>query len=40
MEAPGAAERAVALLRRGEPIAFPTDTVYGIGVHAFQPKAV
>ncbi len=40
IEAPGAAERAVALLRRGEPIAFPTDTVYGIGVHAFQPKAV
>ena len=40
IESQGALERAVALLRRGEPIAFPTDTVYGIGVHAFQPKAV
>ena len=40
IESPGALERAVALLQRGEPVAFPTDTVYGIGVHAFQPKAV
>jgi L-threonylcarbamoyladenylate synthase len=40
IESPGATERAVALLHKGEPIAFPTDTVYGIGVHAFQPEAV
>jgi len=24
----------------GDPVCFPTDTVYGIGVHAFQPQAV
>jgi L-threonylcarbamoyladenylate synthase len=40
IESAGAVERAVACMRRGEAIAFPTDTVYGIGVHAFQPKAV
>ena len=40
IESEGALERAVELMRRGEPIAFPTDTVYGIGVHGFQPKAV
>jgi L-threonylcarbamoyladenylate synthase len=40
LESPGALERAVALLRRGEPVAFPTDTVYGIGVHGFQSEAV
>jgi L-threonylcarbamoyladenylate synthase len=40
IESQGALERAAGLLRRGEPIAFPTDTVYGIGVHGFQPKAV
>jgi L-threonylcarbamoyladenylate synthase len=40
IESPGAIERAVAYLKRGEPVSFPTDTVYGIGVHAFQPKAV
>ena len=40
IEAPGALERAVALMRSGEPVSFPTDTVYGIGVHAFQPEAV
>ncbi len=33
-------ERAWHLLRSGEVIAFPTDTVYGVGVHAFQPEAV
>ena len=38
--AQGALECAADLLRRGEPIAFPTDTVYGVGVHGFQPKAV
>ena len=36
----GALERAVDLLRRGEPVAFPTDTVYGIGVHGYQSEAV
>lgn len=40
IESPGALERAVAFLRGGDPLAFPTDTVYGIGVHAFKPKAV
>jgi L-threonylcarbamoyladenylate synthase len=38
--APGAVERAVAALRRGEVVAFPTDTVYGLGAHAFLPEAV
>ena len=28
------------LLRSGEVVAFPTDTVYGVGAHAFQPEAV
>lgn len=27
-------------LQRGEPIAFPTDTVYGVGALAFLPRAV
>ena len=40
IESQGALGRAVELLQRGEAIAFPTDTVYGIGVHGFQPKAV
>ncbi len=31
---------AVAILRLGGVIAFPTDTVYGVGAHAFLPKAV
>jgi L-threonylcarbamoyladenylate synthase len=35
-----ALELAVRLLRRGEVVAFPTDTVYGIGAHAFIPSAV
>ncbi|MBN1136053.1 MAG: threonylcarbamoyl-AMP synthase [Anaerolineae bacterium] len=39
-EAPGAAGRAVDALRQGEVIAFPTDTVYGVGAHAFLPQAV
>jgi L-threonylcarbamoyladenylate synthase len=30
----------VAALRRGEVVAFPTDTVYGIGAHAMLPSAV
>ena len=40
LQAPEALERAIELLRRGEVIAFPTDTVYGIGAHAFLPEAV
>jgi L-threonylcarbamoyladenylate synthase len=27
-------------LRSGESVAFPTDTVYGVGAHAFRPEAV
>lgn len=38
--APGVLEQAVEALRRGEVVAFPTDTVYGLGAHAFQPAAV
>jgi L-threonylcarbamoyladenylate synthase len=37
---PGVLEKATEALRRGEVIAFPTDTVYGIGAHAFRPDAV
>ena len=37
---PQALERAVAALLAGEVIAFPTDTVYGVGAHAFLPGAV
>jgi L-threonylcarbamoyladenylate synthase len=40
IESAGALERAATHLRRGEPVCFPTDTVYGIGVHAYQPAAV
>ena len=39
-EAPGALDRAVDLLRRGEVIAHPTDTVYGLAAHALLPRAV
>lgn len=39
-DAPGAIERAVQILARGQPIAFPTDTVYGVGAHALLPGAV
>jgi L-threonylcarbamoyladenylate synthase len=35
-----ALERAVDLLRQGHVVAFPTDTVYGVGVHALQEQAV
>jgi L-threonylcarbamoyladenylate synthase len=35
-----ALERAGEALQRGEVIAFPTDTVYGVGAHAFLPSAV
>jgi L-threonylcarbamoyladenylate synthase len=33
-------ERAAALIRQGELVAFPTETVYGLGADAFQPQAV
>lgn len=33
-------ERAVALLRQGELVAFPTETVYGLGADASNPAAV
>lgn len=37
---PTAVDRAVALLQSGEAVAFPTDTVYGLGAHAFLLHAV
>jgi len=37
---PDSLARAVALLRRGEVIALPTDTVYGVGALAFRADAV
>ena len=33
-------EQAAALLRAGGVVAFPTETVYGLGADAFQPRAV
>ncbi|MFQ6016231.1 MAG: L-threonylcarbamoyladenylate synthase, partial [Anaerolineae bacterium] len=39
-QAPEAIERAVAVLKGGGLVAFPTDTVYGVGAHAFLPQAV
>lgn len=30
----------VAILARGGTVAFPTDTVYGVGCHTFQPAAI
>jgi L-threonylcarbamoyladenylate synthase len=40
--APDAAgiREAVELLRAGSVVAFPTETVYGLGADAFSPKAV
>lgn len=35
-----AVERAVELLRAGEVVALPTETVYGLAANAFDPKAV
>jgi L-threonylcarbamoyladenylate synthase len=37
---PAALRRAAAALRRGEPVAFPTETVYGLGANALDPTAV
>src|SRR6266496_663611 len=33
-------ERAAALIRAGEVVIFPTETVYGLGANALQPQAV
>lgn len=33
-------KRAAAILRRGGLVAFPTETVYGLGAHALDPQAV
>lgn len=38
--APDAVARAVALLRQGQVIAHPTDTVYGLAAHGLLPQAV
>src|SRR5688572_17229778 len=37
---PGVIERAAACLQRGGLVAFPTETVYGLGVHALDRAAV
>jgi L-threonylcarbamoyladenylate synthase len=37
---PEAIRKAVQLLKAGGLVAFPTDTVYGVGAHAFLPQAV
>jgi L-threonylcarbamoyladenylate synthase len=37
---PGALRHAVEALAQGQVIVFPTDTVYGLGAHAFLPDAV
>ncbi|MBA3889162.1 MAG: threonylcarbamoyl-AMP synthase [Gemmatimonadaceae bacterium] len=37
---PGIIQEAAALLRRGHLVAFPTETVYGLGAHAMDPQAV
>src|SRR5450755_58238 len=37
---PALIERAAALLRAGEVVVFPTETVYGLGADALQPEAV
>jgi L-threonylcarbamoyladenylate synthase len=40
IQEPDTLARALALLRGGEPIAFPTDTVYGVGAPAHDAAAV
>jgi L-threonylcarbamoyladenylate synthase len=40
MDDPAALERAVQALKQGRLVAFPTDTVYGVGAHAFLPEPV
>lgn len=39
-DAPGTAEEAAALLRRGELVAIPTETVYGLAANGLDPEAV
>lgn len=39
-ERAGAIERALAFLQQGEPVAFPTDTVYGLGARMDQAEAI
>lgn len=39
-ERPGAIEEAAALLQQGQLVAFPTDTLYGVGADAFNPAAI
>jgi L-threonylcarbamoyladenylate synthase len=39
-ESPEGLDRAVKVLRGGGLVAFPTDTVYGLGALAFEPEAV
>ena len=36
---PAALREAVGLLRAGRPVAFPTETVYGLGARAFDAAA-
>lgn len=40
VEDEGALERSIHVLQRGGLVAFPTDTVYGLGASAFDPHAV
>ena len=40
MELPQEIARAIEVLRRGGVVAFPTDTVYGLGASIFLPRAV
>ena len=40
MELPQEIARAIEVLRRGGVVAFPTDTVYGLGANIFLPRAV
>jgi len=37
---PGSIEQAVAILHKGGVVAFPTDTVYGLGAHGFKTAAI
>ncbi|RMF83032.1 MAG: threonylcarbamoyl-AMP synthase [Nitrospinota bacterium] len=40
IDAPYALERAARLIRAGRVVAFPTDTLYGLGVDAWNPQAL
>jgi L-threonylcarbamoyladenylate synthase len=39
-EQPGAIKQAAEILKKGHIVAFPTDTLYGIGVDPFNPAAI